>query len=434
MRTSRLRFLLASAAAVTLSSTAMRSVALEAPQLRSLLKDARIVAVGEVGAVTPYKDGRVAVADFHASRVLKGRLPAAGDRIAIVEMRELPTPPVFTPGRIGVVFLRPSTSNTFLVSALPRGTYFEPTSKELGFLRAESPAELGELGGVIDQLLAMSRKPETDAAGRAAAARKLTFDLVSAHQPVLVQDGGASLASIPGLSANLSEDEKRRLEGALRRSDLPVRARLALVQGVSNSHLQQLVPVLRELDAPPELLAASWKALDALHAPPPVERLEERLAAPDPAVRAAAVRELLRREGTDAIGKVGPLAIQDPDHSVRLAAIDGLGDLKRPEALAPLERVFSSEEGDLQQAAARGIVAIGGDPGADALGRLAFQAPPGAQRYALMLLLVEYGKNDPRVQRVATSHPDASMRAAVNEPLNAHTHSGLPGHALDASE
>ncbi len=415
------------AAAFLLTATS-RGLGLDAPQLRPLLKGARVIVSGEVERVTPYADDRVAVAELRITKVLKGHVRTGGDRVSIIEMRELPTPPVFAAGDRGLVFLEPAPRSTFLVKALPQGIYLQPTSRELGFLKAESPAELMQTEAIVDRFLAASRTPESDPAARAVSSRHIVFDLVSASNPILVRDGAASLASIPDLAATLTDAEKRQLETALRRTDLPVRIRVALIDSVGANHLAQVAPVLRALDSPPAVLDASWKALEAFGAPPPREQIEARLAADDPDVRAAAVRELLRRDGADAVKQVSPLVLHDPERSVRLAAIKALGELKRPEALPPLERVFAYEEGELQQAAGRAIVSIGGDAGADALGRLAFEAPPGAQRYALMILLTTVGQNDPRVQRVATSHPNELMRAAVTQPFEYHTHTHAGGH------
>ncbi len=57
----------------------------------------------------------------------------------------------------------------------------------------------------------------------------------------------------------------------------------------------------------------------------------------------------------------------------------------RAEALPPLERAFGENGGEVQQTAARAILAVGGQPAADTFGRLAFSGPIEAQRYAVVL-------------------------------------------------
>jgi hypothetical protein len=170
-------------------------------------------------------------------------------------------------------------------------------------------------------------------------------------------------------------------------------------------------------------MAAAWRALDQLQAAPPPEKLEERLAADNPDIRAAAVRELLRREGAAAVSKAAPVALQDPDPNVRIAAIEALGETGKQEALPSLERVFVEENVDTQQAAARAILAIGGQPAIDTLGRLTFTGPTTGQRYAFVcLMLTGINRDDPLVQRIAETHPDESIRRLATHGVDVHKH------------
>jgi hypothetical protein len=124
-----------------------------------------------------------------------------------------------------------------------------------------------------------------------------------------------------------------------------------------------------------------------------------------------------------AVSKIAPVALQDPDPEVRIAAVEALGNLGKPEALPPLERVFTEEEGNLQQAAARAILAVGGQPATDAFGRLVFTAPPPAQPYAFMcLMLTGVNRDDPLVERIAETHPNESVRRLATHGLEVHKH------------
>jgi len=84
--------------------------------------------------------------------------------------------------------------------------------------------------------------------------------------------------------------------------------------------------------------------------------------------------------------------------------------------------VFVDQSVALQQAAARGIVGVGGQPAIDALSRLAVNGPVMAQRYAVLVMMT---LNDPRsapvLEKLGETHPDEKVREMI--------HHGLPaGH------
>lgn len=420
MRQAQLAYCFAFAALAGIVVPARGAAKELAPRLHALLKDARVVAPGRVEELTPYATGRVALAAFSAAKLLVGPPPEGAARLSVVEMRELPTPPIFAAGDRGVAFLKSAPRSTFLVETLPPGTYYELAARD-GFLKAASEPEYAEIEAIVAKLVAASRNPEGDHARRAAANRQLVFDLIGAHHPLLVEDGADSLGTIAQISSTLTGEEQARLEAALRRADLRLSARLALVRAVAQAGIKQVVPVLETLDSPAQLQETAWQALAALDAAPTEKQLDERLAGADPQVRAAAVRELLRRKGTEAVSAVAPLALQDPDDSVRIAVLDALGELKKPAALPPLERAFAENEGPVQQAAARAMWTIGGDAAADSLARLALTAPIGSQRYAVALLIVMVGRTDPRVTHLEETHPEASIRGFIEHGLE-HEH------------
>jgi hypothetical protein len=400
-----------------------RSFALVAPHLRELVKAARVAVVGNVEGVESYDQGRVAVATLRIEAALKGSLAGDPAYAKVVERRDLPTPPLFHPGQAVAAFLIAAPRSSSLNAVLPKGLYYSLVDVEDARIVAESPDGLAEIRRIMEAIIAESRNPHTDSTQQAARARELTFDLLSARHPVLVNDGAASLTSVPHLTGSLTAREREPLEDALRREDLPIRVRVAMIDAVGKAGLTEAIAVLQTLGSPPEVMEAAWQALDQLHAPLPVEKLEEQLASENPEVRAAAVRELLRQEGVAAVSKAAPVALQDPDPKVRIAAIEALGKLGKPEALPPLERVFAEQEGGPQQAAARSILAVGGQPAIDALGRLTFTAPPTAQRYAFAcLMLAGVNRDDPLVKRIAETHPDESMRQLATHGVDVHKH------------
>jgi len=394
------------------------AAALPAPRLRALLKTARVVVSGEVTAVKSYDDDRVAVIDFTADRVLKGSLPGTPPfRLALVELHEGPSRPALTPGTRGLAFLRPASRTSYLAKVLPSGTYYEILPDYGSFASAPSK-------GPADGQAVLAARVVRAVSGQGiepAAARALTFDLLTADNPLLLEDAAAGLADLH--NPKLSAEELRVLRAALLRTDPRDRVRVAVIEAVAKGGVRDAIPTLQSINEPPAVAEAAWKALDQLGAGPAEKSLDADLASPDPGIRAAAVRELLRRDGAAAVSQVAPVAIQDPDLTVRRAAVDALGALGKPEGLAPLERVFADSPTDLQQATARAIVAIGGQPAIDTCTRLAFTAPPDAQRYAVLVLMT---MNDPRKQealaRIAETHPDEQIRDLVTKGFQYHEH------------
>lgn len=404
------RHLVAAGCLIGALASASLAYATPAPRLRGLLKTARLVVSGTVTSVTPYDDDRVAVVTLAIDQILKGSLPGAPPaQVAWVELHEGPIRPGLTVGTRGIAFLRPVARLSYLATVLPPGTYFEVLPDYGAFVSASSKTELDQQAAVVSRLVAAASGRGLDAS----AERALTFALLASSSPLLVEDAGAGVIDL-GKQRKLSAEELAILATALRRDDLPDRVRIALVAAVAKAGVTEAIPALQGIESPPAVAEAAWQALDQLGVPPPREGVEARLANPDPSIRAAAVRELLRRDGTGAISQVAPVAIQDPDPATRKAAVEALGTLARPEVLPPLERVFADSPLELQQAAGRAILAVGGQPAIDAFGRLAFTGPIQSQRYAVILLMT---LNDPHkdetLKRIRDTHSDEQIRELV---------------------
>jgi HEAT repeat protein len=341
----------ATALSVLLVLAASSADAAPAPRLRSLLKTARLVVAGEVTAVTPYDDDRVAVVQMRADQVLKDtRRREAGGSVQLIELHEGPRRQNLEVGARGIAFLRPAARTSYFTRILPPATYYELLPEFGAFIAADSKAEGEQNAALVERLMAAARGAAMDAN----ALRRLTFDLLASPSPLLVEDAAAGLIDLR-THPDLDAAELGTLNSALARADLPERVRIALIEAVARGGLRQAVPALQSIAAPPAVAEAAWQALDTLGAPPTEKSLTERLADPQPPVRAAAVRELLRREGGAAVSQVAPVAVQDPDPTVRRAAVDALGALGMPEALPPLERVFADSPTDLKQASGRAI-------------------------------------------------------------------------------
>ncbi|MGH7787197.1 MAG: HEAT repeat domain-containing protein, partial [Candidatus Binatia bacterium] len=394
-----------------------------APRLRSLLKAARVVASGQVAAVTEYDDGRVAVLDFAVDQVLKGKPAGAPPLLlAMVELREGPQRPAVQVGQRAIVFLQPAPRTSYLGRRLPAGTYYQLVPEFGALLEADSPAAAARQTAIVNRVLESAR-----GAGLGAGARQLTFDLLAEQNPILVEEAIPGVAGL-GPQPVLTDAELATLRGALQRADLPLRVRVSLVAAVGSGDVKAAVPTLQGLTAPPEVVEAAWQALNALGAAPPEASLDEQLAGRDPKLRAAAARELLRRDGVDAVSRVAPIALQDPDETVRIATVEALGALGKPEVLPPLERSFSESGAaangtTLQQTTGRAILAVGGQPAAEAFGRLAFVGPPDSQYYAVVLLMtMDAPQKDAVLARVAATHQDERIQHLLKDGLNFHDH------------
>ncbi len=393
-------------------------------RLADLLRQARLVVAGTVTRSASFDAGRVVVAYVRPDRVLKG--DAGPGEVAVVEEHDRPSSATLLPaGEPVVAFLVRAPRTSSLVRALPPGpAYWTPVAGRMGVLASPSAETIREAAGLVARWVELATD-SGDPAARGDRMRVLAFDEVAAQHPVVVEDGAGAVAALPDLAGTLTETERHRLEAALARRDLPARVRVALVRTVAAQRLVVLVPALRALDrAPPEVLAATWDALRQLGAPPTPQELAPFVASPDPAVRIVAVPALLVAAGGSAVPQVERLALSDPDPSVCAAAATALGTVKPPGGLAALERIYVRTASEaVRQAAGNAIVAWGGDEAADALARLAFDAPPEAQKWAVTLLFaLGRRQDDPRIARIRTTHPDPSVREFVEHGFDLGSH------------
>lgn len=393
------------------------SAAAPAPRLRALLKASRTVVAGSVADSVSYDDDRVAVVTFDASTLFRGR-GAAPLTLSLVELHEGSNAPPLTAGMRGIAFLRPAAFTSYLERTLPPGSYEQLVPEYGAFIAAADAADAARQVAILRRVLTVAAGGTLPAAD----ARQLTFDLLASDSPVLVEDGAAGLADLrrdPPLTA----DESATLRAALLRQNLPERVRIALVGAVAEAGLKEMVPALEEIDSPPAVMEAAWKALDALGAGASADELKRRMASAEAATRVAAAREMLQRSGAAAVAAVAPLATRDADPKVRLDVIEAIGALKDPAALPVFEQTFVGPSDAQRQASARAILAVGGQPAIDALSRLAQEGPVESQRYAVLVLMT---MNDPSVapllQKLAKTHSDAQTRDLIEHGVHP------PGH------
>jgi hypothetical protein len=397
---------------------ALPAAAAPAPRLRALLKTARVAVAGSVTGTTSYDDDRVAVVDFSATTIFKGKPGTPPVRLALVELHEGSITPPLTAGQEGLAFLRPARRTSYLERTLPAGNHLELVQEHGAFIAAADAADAA-------RQLAVMRRVVRLAGGATLSAdelRRLTFDLLACDSPVLVGDGAAGLTDL-GRDPTLTDSEAGTLRAALLRRSLPDRVRIALIDGVAGAHLAAMVPALQQIDSPPPVMEAAWRALDALGAGASEQQLQARLAIADAAIRTAAARELLRRSGAAAVPAVAHLAVRDADPEVRLAVIEAFGALGSPAALPTLEQAFVDPSETQRQAAARAIRAISGPGAIETLGRLTLAGPVESQRYAVVVLMT---MNDPSaaplLDRLGETHPDAKTRDLIKHGFPAHHH------------
>ncbi len=386
------------------------------PQLQGLLETADIAVAARVSGATSYDDGRVVVDHLHVLRRLKVKPMFAerisGDTIDVVEVRDLQAPPLLRAGALVVAFLRPAAMNSYLRRTLPKGRYLQPVHGAGGLLVSSTAAQADEVADIVARLVEGREHPPRDAAERAASFRELTFEMLPSEQPALIVDAASRLKRIADLASTLAPAEQQRLEKALSAKEVPAYARRVLIEAIADCGLTQLAPALARLREP-QLMAASWKALDRLGASPGAKTVRDAAASEDPAVRAAAVPEILRAEGNDAIADVKRIAEKDSDAAVREAAIQSLGENGTPAAVEALQEIYVGPDWKTTQAAARAILKIGGQTAAETFSTLANRGSREQQRYAVMVLLSLVGKDDPAVRRIAKTHPDQNIRDMI---------------------
>lgn len=399
-------------------STASAAAAAPAPRLRALLKTARTAVAGAVTATTSYDDDRVAVVELNATTVFKGKPGTPPIRVSLVELHEGSKLPPLTSGMQGLAFLRPAPLTTYLERTLPPGRYEQLVPEYGAFVAAADAADAARQVAIMQRVVRIA----SGATLPASEARQLTFDLLAADSPVLVEDGAAGLADL-GRDATLTEPETNMLRTALLRKNLPDRVRIALIKAVAAAHLAAMVATLREIESPPPVMEAAWRALDALGAGATEDELKDRLASAEASTRTAAAREMLQRSGADAVTAVSALAVKDSDPQVRLAVIEALGGLKDPAALPVLEQAFVDPSDTQRKAAARGIRAVGGQQAVDTLGRLAVNGPVESQRYAVVVLMTLDAPGKQQVlDHLAKTHPDAKTRDLIEHGFPVHHH------------
>ncbi len=392
-----------------------------APQLRQMLRRSTLVVVGDMGAVAEHDDGRLLRAQVRVGRVLKG---GGGTGVDVVAVRRFPSAQAaLRSGHRVIAFLVVAKETAQLRQALAPGVYYRIFDEPWGLIELASATTEREVLGALEGWIALDGDRTLDAQQRDAVARRLTFSELDASHPRLVEDAIVGLATLSNLAGTLMPGERDILARAVRRTDLPERVRIGLVQAIAEAHLVALAPSLTDLPgASPALIRASTLARSRLGTGPGEDEFSTAFRDGDPATRAAMIPALLRAE-TGGIPAVSLLATGDPAKEVRLAAIEALGESGSVEALPALGQTFKDADPEIREESAQAIYRIGGRSAAELAADLAFTAPPRGQRHAVTLLgVLGVGGDDPLAKRIQDSHPDPSIREYATHGLKVEPH------------
>ncbi len=412
-------FGLVGAALVASAGPLVAAEAPAAPRLEVHLARAPVALVGRVSRVQPFDHDRVRVIHFALDRVLKGeeRLGVSSGSVEIVEMRDRPAAPALLDGGDrAVVFLSRMPRGSYLDATLGPGRRWQVADGALGVVGDRDQVVVDQVAGMIDRLVALSAAPAATAGERQALRRAWVFDAVAGQHPALVEDGAAGLLEIPGLAGDLQAHERLRLENAVRRDDLPSRARAALISAIGEAGLRSLAPALASLTTEDAaVLRASWRAQALLGAPPRSADIARRLRSGEATVREAAVEAYVDVYPQEAVPALGRFFGTEPEPAVRIAVLEALGPVDTDDATKVIETAFV-EDGELavRQAAGRVVFERGGDAAVESLGRLVFAAAPEGQRHAAALLMA-LGRptDDPTLARIRATHSDSKVREMV---------------------
>ena len=424
-RTAR-RGVISATTALLLLAAVAPAVAVSAPQLRAALRKASLLGIGHVVGVSESDFGRVQIVDVVLEKQLKPVAPEnyTPRTVRVVSITDQAGAARVEEGQHGALFLSPLQRNTYLNEHVGTEDAFRFVAGRESWLTAPAD-QLPLITRPISYLVesASARKKHKNNESRGSRERKFVFSLIKAPHPLLVSDGIASLSSLPALAEALTDDEIATMGAVLNNTDLPLATRERLISEITTNKLRKMINTLRSVKDP-NLQHHAWVALRKLGVPPEQAFLEEQLDNDTPAIRIAAVRELLSEGTAEAVHSVSRKALHDESREVRLETIKALGESGIDDAVVPLEKTFVINDLETRQASARALIALGGDSAADALFRLSFVGPLESQRFAVIALLsLGVGHDDARVRNIKKRHSDEKITEILEHGLTlGHSH------------
>lgn len=377
--------------------------------LRILAADATAVVVAAVIATESLDDDRLRVHRLRVERVLRGRLDDAEPRLIDVRGASQ-RPPLVRDGERVVVLVRPAPDLSYLRQHLPAGGVV-PVSGRDGVVRVTAEADVEAVDAAIG-------------ARTAGARRRLAFVRLASGRPRLAADGLLELRGLERL-APLSAEERAFVGRTLRDTRVPAVTRVGVLDLLAERSAREALPeVLAAETDTPALLDAVLATRARLGAPAGRTDLAPWLDADDAGVRAAALRALALLDDPAALDDLSRHATTDRDPAVRVAAIDALGQTKRPAVVPVLSKTFASADRELQQASARALLAVGGPAVDDALIALALGGDRvETKTYAALLLVTMHGRDHAAVRRLEASKPGPEVVKLLEHGLEfRHSH------------
>lgn len=236
------------------------------------------------------------------------------------------------------------------------------------------------------------------------------------------------------LKATLTRDEVVMLTGYLRHDD-PILREGSVTVLVDAGDVRAIPPLL-DLLTPvagfidPQMEKAVLSLLP-IHSDEP---LREACSHSDPGVRAWVARQLGRRQLAGADTKLLGL-VQDPEATVRAAALRALGVLRAPQVLSLAERALQASVVDERVAAIRALGDLG-DPSASTWLRRFLRSTDLRERLAGVQALGRLGVGDPALGqelRALLADPEPSVREAARTALEGLSGDGEEVRVLEQS-
>lgn len=386
--------------------------------LRVLATEATSIALADVTRSETYDEDRLRVHRLRVVRVLRGRLDEP--EVGVIEMRAAGGPDLLAAGEHAVFLLAPAPSYSYLQQHLPLGRYLQTVGGRDGVVRIGAE---GEVEAVERVIAAGTDIRSLDDAAAAVARRRLAFTELASGNPRLAADALVELRGLETFGA-LGPEETAALGRVLRDRRIEPLTRAGLIAFLGERRVPGALEALAGAEADtPLVLDALMTARAQLGAPAGRGELAPQLASNDPGVRAAAVRALARLDDPRALDQLRHYATLDQSVDVRIAAIEAVGERKRPDGVPIVARTFSDEDVRLRQASARALIAIGGPEAENALTNLALGGgSPEERRYAAFVLMMSVGRDHPAVRRIQASNPSPEVRELIEHGLPA------PGH------
>jgi HEAT repeat protein len=375
-----------------------------------LAADATAVFVGTAIRTESYDEDRLRVHRLAVERVLRGRLEETEP--GLVDLRgATQRPALVADGERVVAFVRPAPDQSYLRQHLPTGPWVVTVSGRDGVVPVQSDADVEAVDAAIGARTAATR-------------RRLAFARLGSGNGRLAADALLELSALDALGP-LSAAERAEVATVLRDGHVPAVTRVGVLDLLAERNAREALPeVLAASTDTPALLDAVLATRARLGAPAGRKELAPYLEAKDPGVRAAALRALALLDDAAVVDDLGRHATTDRDMAVRVAAIEALGQTKRPAVVPVLSKTFASTEREVQQASAQAMIAVGGPAVDDALIALALGAGSvETKTYAALVLVSIHGRDHAAVRRLEAGNPGPEVTNVLEHGLEfRHSH------------